>query len=94
MSFQRAIGYMEKLKPKKETFLVHMGDADRVHEDPANHMIKKYAPKDPIKPPQVKDPYPIPLNQAQWQKTVDRALKDHDVHHAVTVAHDNLVVRV
>ena len=92
MSFQRAIGYIEKLKPKKETFLVHMGDADRVNGDPANHMIKKYAPKDPIKPPQAKDPYPIPLNQAQWQKTVDQILSDHKISYAVTVAQDDLNV--
>jgi len=94
MSFQNAIEYIRRLKPRKEIFLVHMGDADRVPGDPANHMAKKYEPKDPLKPPRGKDPYPIPGNQEQWQKTVDRVLKDHDVHHAVTVAHDNLVVRV
>ena len=94
MSFQRAIGYMKRLKPKKETFLVHMGDADRVPGDPANHMIKKYEPKDPLKPPQGKNPYPIPGNQAQWQKTVDQIVSDYQIPYGVTVAHDNLTVRV
>ena len=94
MSFQNAIGYIKRLKPQKETFLVHMGDADMVPGDPANRMAKKYEPKDPLKPPRGKDPYPIPGNQAQWQKTVDRILSDHDVPHSVTVAHDNLTVRI
>ena len=94
MSFQSAIGYIKRLKPQKETYLVHMGDADRVPGDPANHMAKKYEPKDPLKPPHGTQPYPIPGSQAQWQKTVDRILSDHGVPYAVTVAHDNLTVRV
>jgi hypothetical protein len=48
MSFQNAIPYIKRLKPKHETYLVHMGDADRVPGDPANHMAKKYEPKDPL----------------------------------------------
>ncbi|MCF8127059.1 MAG: MBL fold metallo-hydrolase [Deltaproteobacteria bacterium] len=94
MSFQNAIDYIKRLKPSKETFLVHMGDADRVPGDPANHMAKKYEPKDPLKPLNEKDPYPIPGNQLQWQKTVDRILSDYDVPHKVTVAHDNLTVQI
>ena len=94
MSFQSAIDYIKRLKPQKETYLVHMGDADRVPGDPANHMAKKYEPKDPLTPPRGKDPYPIPGNQAQWQKTVDQILLDHGVPHAVTVAHDNLRIRI
>ncbi len=94
MSFQNAIDYIKRLKPLKETFLVHMGDADRVPGDPANHMAKKYEPKNPLKPPHEKDPYPIPGNQLQWQKTVDRILLDYDVPHKVTVAQDDLTVQV
>lgn len=94
MSFQNAIQYIKNLKPRKETFLVHMGDADRVPGDPANYMVKKYEPKDPLKPPHGKQPYPIPGNQAQWQKTVDQILSDHGVPHAVTVAHDDLTVQI
>ena len=94
MSFQNAIDYIKRLNPLKETFLVHMGDADRVPGDPANHMAKKYEPKAPLKPPHEKDPYPIPGNQLQWQKTVDRILSDHDVPHKVIVAQDDLTVQV
>ena len=94
MSFQNAIGYIKRLKPRGETFLVHMGDADRVPGDPANHMAKKYEPKSPLKPPQGKDPYPIPGNQVQWQNTVDQILRDHDIPYDVTVAQDDLTVRI
>ena len=94
MSFQNAIHHIKRLKPKHETYLVHMGDADRVPGDPANHMAKKYEPKDPLKPPQGGDPYPIPGSQTAWQETVDRILSDHDVPHRVTVAHDSLTVRI
>jgi ribonuclease BN (tRNA processing enzyme) len=94
MSFQNAIQYIKRLKPRKDIFLVHMGDADRVPGDPANHMAKKYEPRDPLKPPHGEQPYPIPGSQAQWQETVDQILLDHGVPYAVTVAHDNLTVRV
>ena len=94
MSFQNALGYIKRLKPCGETFLVHMGDADRVPGDPANQMAKKYEPKSPLKPPKGKDPYPIPGNQVQWQNTVDQILRDHDIPYAVTVAQDNLTVGI
>lgn len=92
MSFQRAIPFIERLRPKKRTFLVHMGDADMVPGDPANKNAKKYEPQDPLRPPSGQGPYPIPLNQAQWQQTVDRILKDRGLAFAVTVAHDGLGV--
>ncbi len=93
MSFQRAIPFIEILKPKNETFLVHMGDADMVMDDPGNKMSKKYRPKDPLRPPSGKAPYPIPLNQAQWQETVDRIMSDLELPYKVTVAYDDLKVR-
>ncbi len=94
MSFQNAIEYIKRLKPLKHTFLVHMGDADRVPGDPANHMAKKYEPKNPLSPPHGNEPYPIPGSQSQWQNTVDRILADYGVPYNVTVAHDNLVVQL
>lgn len=94
MSFQRAIHFIELLKPKKETFLVHIGDADMVSDDPANSLLKKYEPKDPMIPPSGGDPYPIPLNQAQWQETVDRVILDRDLPYKVTVAYDDLRARL
>jgi phosphoribosyl 1,2-cyclic phosphate phosphodiesterase len=94
MSFQRALQYIDRFHPKGETYLVHIGDADMVPGDPANTHAKKYEPKDPLRPPRGKDPYPIPLNQKQWQDTVDRILQDRGMAHKVTVAHDDLVIHL
>jgi len=94
MSFQRAIRFIERLRPKKGAFLVHIGDADRVANDPANSLLKKYEPKDPMRPPSGGDPYPIPLNQAQWQGTVNRIASDRGIPCPITVAYDDLSVKV
>lgn len=94
MSFQRAIDFIELLKPGKETFLVHIGDADMVPGDPANDILKKSEPKSPLRPPSGGDPYPIPLNQEQWQKTVDRVISDRNLPYKVTVAHDDLRIKI
>ena len=94
MSFQRAIHFIERLKPEKETFLVHIGDADMVAGDMANNTVKKYEPKDPLRPLSGGEPYPIPLNQAQWQKTVDQIMADRGLPYKVTVAYDDLCIRM
>ncbi len=94
MSFQRAIQFMELLKPGRGTFLVHIGDADMVPGDPANRNLKKYEPKDPLRPPSGGEPYPIPLNQEQWQQTVDRIVLDRKLPYKVTVAYDDMRVCV
>jgi len=94
MSFQRAIHFIERLRPKKETFLVHIGDADRVANDPANRQLKKYEPKDPMRPPSGGDPYPIPLNQAQWQETVNLIISDRQIPYPITVAYDDLSIQI
>ncbi|MFP4085790.1 MAG: MBL fold metallo-hydrolase [Desulfobacteraceae bacterium] len=90
MSFQKTMGYIQRLRPKRETFLVHMGDADMVANDPANRVLKKYPPKDPLRPGSGKPPYPIPLDQNSWQHTVDQILGDYNLPHKVTVAQDDL----
>jgi len=94
MSFQRAIRFIELLKPGKGVFLVHIGDADMVPGDPANGNLKKYGPRDPLRPRSGEDPYPIPLNQEQWQHTVDRIVLDRGLPYKVTVAYDDLCVRI
>ena len=94
MSFQRAIQFIEQLKPKKDTFLVHIGDADMVEGDPANNTAKKYEPKAPLRPLSGGDPYPIPLNQAQWQETVNEIMSDRGLSYNVIVAHDDLRVPI
>ena len=94
MSFQRAIPFIERLKPKKETFLVHIGDADMVPGDPANKNAKKYPPKEPLTPPAGGEPYPIPLNQEEWQKTIEQIMADRGLTYKITVAYDDLKIRL
>ena len=73
---------------------MHIGEADMVAGDPANNILKKYEPRDPLKPPSRGDPYPIPLNQEQWQKTLDRVISDRNLPYEVTVAHDDLWIKI
>lgn len=94
MSFQKAIRYIERLRPRIETFLVHMGDSDMIKADPANIMAKKNRPKDPLRPPSGGEPYPVPLDQTSWQETVDRIMSDRNLPYKVTVACDDLRIRI
>jgi phosphoribosyl 1,2-cyclic phosphate phosphodiesterase len=94
MSFQRAIHFIERLKPRRETFLVHLGDADMVPGDPANRNAKKYEPREALSPGPGESPYPIPLNQEQWQDTVDRIAMDRGLPYIITVAYDDLQVSI
>jgi phosphoribosyl 1,2-cyclic phosphate phosphodiesterase len=94
MSFQRALEFIEQWKPELETFLVHMGDGEMVPGDPANRMAKKYECADPLRDPKTGDPYPVPLNQAQWQKTIDQISIDRHLPFKITVAHDDLRIQL
>jgi phosphoribosyl 1,2-cyclic phosphate phosphodiesterase len=94
MSFQRALEFIREVGPKKEAFLVHIGDGDRVEGDPANGMAKKREPLDPLKPSGSTQAYPIPRNQDEWQRVVDLAASDFRLPCKCTVAHDNLIVNV
>jgi len=94
MSFQRALDFIRRWQPKKETFLVHIGDADWVPDDPANHAVKKKSAPNPMKSPLDGRPYPVPLDHAQWQAQVDRIIRDFGLAHKITVAHDDLVVEL
>lgn len=89
MSFQRAMEYIDLLEPRRETFLVHLGDADMVPGDPANSMTKKYEPRDPLRPPAGGAPYPIPYTHAEWEAVVRRILSDRGLPYKVTVAYDD-----
>lgn len=94
MSFQRALEFIELWKPGVETFLVHMGDGEEVPGDPANTMAKKYRSADPLTYPESAEPYPVPLNQEQWQRTVDQIIMDRGLPFKITVAHDDLRVQL
>ena len=94
MSFQRALSFIEAISPRKGVYLVHMGDADMIPGDSANRYKKKYAPADPLKSPFSGEPYPIPMNQEQWQATVNRIVSDRSLPYDVTVAYDGLTVSI
>lgn len=92
MSFQRALEFIRLLKPKREIFLVHLGDGDQVPGDPANVMAKKREPLNPLAPPGSSHPYPVPKNQDEWQSVTTRILSDYKLHFKCTVAYDGLTV--
>jgi phosphoribosyl 1,2-cyclic phosphate phosphodiesterase len=94
MSFQRAMEFMNLLKPTREIFLVHIGDGDPVPGDPANTMTKKREPANPLTPPGSSHPYPIPKNQEEWQSLVNLILSDHNLSFKCTVAYDGLTVHL
>ncbi len=94
MSFQRALSFIETIRPRKGVFLVHMGDADRIPGDPANDTKKKYEPLDPLKSLLNGEAYPIPMNQEQWQEIVNRVVADRNLPYSVTVAYDGLTVSI
>jgi phosphoribosyl 1,2-cyclic phosphate phosphodiesterase len=94
MSFQRALEFLKQWRPKKEAFLVHIGDGDVIPGDPANEMLKKNKPADPLRPPTGGTPYAPPLNQAEWQKLADQIRADFGLPAKITVAYDNLLVEI
>ena len=94
MSFQRALDYIQAMDPKNGTFLVHIGDGDPIPDDPANRMLKKREPADPMRSPESGEPYPVPMSQEQWQKIVDQILSDRGLPYHVTVAYDGLRIKV
>ena len=94
MSFQRALDFIELWQPQKETFLVHIGDCDMVPDDPANNMLKKTNPRDPLRPVAGGAPYPVPTNQVEWQGVVDTIMSDRRLDYKVTVAYDGLQVHI
>jgi len=92
MSFQRALEFIRAWQTEKEAFLVHIGDGDVVQGDPANEMLKKNKPANPLRPPKGGDPYVPPVNQDQWQQVVDQVRTDFDLPSKITVARDDLLV--
>ncbi len=92
MSFQRAIEYIRKWKPRRGTYLVHISDADQVPGDPCNNFLKKSAPLAPLEEPGTGLSYPIPTCQAEWQDVIERICVDHDVPGPVVVPYDGMRV--
>lgn len=91
LSLQKALDLLAQWLPG-QAYLVHLSCQDFIPGDePANAMLKKFPPLDPLRDPRGK-PYPIPLDHDQWQEVASRVLKDHGLNFPVQVAHDGLRV--
>ena len=90
MSFQRAVDYIRKWRPRRATFPVHLSDSDQVPGDPCNTFLKKVEPLAPLEEPGSGFPYPIPACQAEWQDVINRICRDHDVPGPVVVPFDGM----
>jgi len=93
MSLQRALKLWRQWRPG-EVYLVHLSCQDSIPGDePANQMLKKYRPGDPLRDPQG-EPYPIPRDHDSWQDTVKRVLAHRGINIPVRVARDGLRIEV
>lgn len=92
MSFQNALEYIERWRPKKATYLVHISDADKVPGDPCNDFVKKYDAASPLAVPNSDVAYPVPRCQSEWQTVVDRIRSDRGIPAPIIVARDGLRV--
>lgn len=90
MSFQRAMNYIREWRPRRETCLVHLSDADQVPGDPCNAFLKKVKPLAPLEEPGSGLRYPIPTCQAEWEHVIDKICRDHDVPGPVIAAYDGM----
>ncbi|MFH1060652.1 MAG: MBL fold metallo-hydrolase [Pseudomonadota bacterium] len=91
LSLQRALPLLQAWRPGR-VFFTHLSCQDFIPGDePANAMLKKYAPDQPLTAPDGA-PYPIPHDQQQWQELVEQVLAEAGLEMPATVAHDGLLV--
>lgn len=91
LSLQRALDFLQRWQPGR-VYLVHLSCQDFIPGDePANQMLKKYAPAEALGAPDGK-PYPIPRDQASWQEAVEKVFRDRGLGMPVQVAWDGLRV--
>jgi phosphoribosyl 1,2-cyclic phosphate phosphodiesterase len=91
LSLQRALSLIAAWQPGR-VFLAHLSCQDFIPGDqPANAILKKYAPGDPLQDPSGQ-PYPVPRDQASWQALAERVFADQGLGMPVKVAHDGLRV--
>lgn len=88
MSFQKAMEYIRRWRPKEATFLVHISGGDQVPGDASNNTVKKAAPLSPLGQPGSGTPYPIPGCQKEWQDVINRICLDYGIPGPVMVAYD------
>lgn len=94
MSFQKALDYIKRWKPKKAAYLIHISDGDAVPGDPCNDFLKKCEAAEPLADPLSQVPYPVPRCQSEWQQAVNRIGSDYKISTPIIVARDGLLVVV
>jgi len=92
MSFQNALKYIRRWKPKRFTFLVHISDGDQIPGDACNDFLKKCVAARRMAHPVTGEPYPVPRCQQEWQETVDAISRDYHLPGPIVVARDGLSV--
>jgi phosphoribosyl 1,2-cyclic phosphate phosphodiesterase len=91
LSLQNALPLLDGWRPGRVLF-THLSCQDFIPGDePANRMLKKFIPADPLCDP-AGQPIAIPQDQAQWQTTVEAVLAQAGLDLPATVAHDGLRV--
>ena len=88
MSLQTALSFIEKWKPTKRIFLVHISGGDQVLGDPQNNTVKKIQPKEPMKNPRSNAVYSVPLCQEDWDVLVKKISIDYSIPCRMTVPKD------
>jgi len=92
MSFQSAMAYIRRWKPKKGTYLVHISDMDCIPGDPGNSFMKKIPPLSPLKNPVTGEAYSIPLCHEEWQELLNRICDHCELPQPIFPAGDGLKV--
>lgn len=92
MSFQNAIEYIRRWKPRKATYLVHISDGDQVPGDSCNNFLKKLTPLSPLSEPNSSIPYPVPRCASEWQDVVARICRDYGIPGPVVVTRDGMKI--
>jgi phosphoribosyl 1,2-cyclic phosphate phosphodiesterase len=93
MSFQNAMEYLRRWKPRLATYLVHVSAGDLVPGDPSNNSVGKWPPAEPLLKPGTTQPYPIPRCQSEWQNLIDTICEDMDLPQPMLVAYDGMKAR-
>ena len=92
MSFQRAIEYIKRWRPKQASYIVHVSDGEQVPGDHCNRFLKKVVPSSPLRDPATGRAYPVPLCARDWQEVIDRICRDYEVPGPVVMTWDGLTV--
>ncbi len=88
MSLQNGLDYIARWEPKR-VVLVHLSSADWTPGDPANAILKKLEPKDPLRDEDGR-PFDIPLTTDDWAALAPRVLAAAGLDVAVEPAREGM----